>query len=152
MNKEFLIKTEVKPSTIENGGNARYFMENVKKGTVIRKQKVDSESLQVFNNEKDLENVDITILKHYAYPVPEDCLFHSNKVFLNNPFMYCNHSNDPNIKDEYTDTHKYTITTRDVVEGEEMFINYGDFKKIEWFENYLDKNNVIGVRQFAKMC
>lgn len=151
MEETFLVQTEIKPSTIKNGGNARYFMENVEKGTIIRKQELGTLSLQVFKKETDLEKIDIQTLKHYGHSVPEGCLYHSNTIFLNNPFLYTNHSDDPNITFEYTDTYKYTITTRDVVQGEEMFQNYCHFQKVEWFENYLKKNNVIGARQFGKI-
>lgn len=150
MNDTFLISTEVKASTIENGGNARFFNEDVKKGTIIRKQEIGSESLQLFKNKNELDKIDIDILKHYAHSVPEGCSFHTNSVFINNPYLYTNHHSNPNIQFTYTYSYKYTITTRDVKKGEEMFQDYSSFKVVDWFQKYLKEKNVIGAREFAQ--
>lgn len=150
MTDTFLIKTEIKQSTLENGGNARFFDEDVKKGTIIRKQEIGSESLQILKNCMDLDKIDIDILKHYGHSVPKDCRFHTNCVLLNNPYLYTNHNSEPNIEFEYSYIYKYTKTTKDVKKGEEMFQDYSNFRKIKWFEDYLEKNNVIGARQFGK--
>lgn len=151
MDETFLIKTEIKPSSIENGGNARYFLEDVKKGTVIRKQKIGSKSLQYFTEETNLGTLSVDTLKHYGHSVPKNCLLHTNVVFVNNPFLYTNHSSDPNIIFEYTDEYKYTLTKKDVRKGDEMFQNYCDFKEIEWFENFLKQENTISARQFGNL-
>lgn len=150
MEDTFFIQTKVQPSTIENGGNARYFMEDVEKGVVVRKQKIGSKTLQAFKNEKDLEGKSINIFQHYGHSVPKNCEYYCDTIFLNDPFLFTNHSDNPNIKFEYTKDYKYTITTRSVKSGEEMFQNYCDFKKVDWFEQYLAKNNLIGARQFGK--
>lgn len=150
MNDTFLINTEIKSSTIENGGNARFFNEDVKKGTIIRKQEIGSESLQILKNKNELDEIDIDILKHYAHSVPKDCRFHTNFIFINHPYLYTNHHSDPNVRFQYTYAYKYTITTRDVKKGEEMFQDYSSFKKVDWFEKYLKEKKIIGAREFAQ--
>lgn len=150
MSDTFLIRTEIKPSTIENGGNGRFFQEDVKKGTMIRKQVIGSESLQIFKNQNELNKIDIDTLKHYAHSVPKDCRFHTNSVFINHPYLYTNHNCDSNVQFQYTYAYKYTITTKDVKKGEEMFQDYFAFKAIDWFEKYLKEKNIIGAREFAQ--
>ena len=150
MRDTFLIKSKVDPSTIENGGNARFFDQDVKKGDIIRKQEIGSESLQLFKNKDEVDKIDDDILKHYAHSVPKDCRFHTNSIFINNPYLYTNHNSDSNIGFQYTYAYKYTITTRDVKKGEEMFQDYSSFKTIDWFEKYLKGKKIIGAREFAE--
>lgn len=152
MDKDFKIDTFIGPSTI--AGNGRFFNENVKKGTIIREQKINSPSLLKFDNENELMNYislnkDLEKIRHFFHTTPSDSKFYKNSVFLNNPYMFTNHSFNPNIYFEYTENYKYTITSKDVKIGDEMFQDYLNFSKVNWFENFLKEHNFTSSREFA---
>ena len=48
----FKVKTSIRPSNI--AGNGRFFDENVKKGTIVREQKIGSDSLLKFESDAEL--------------------------------------------------------------------------------------------------
>ena len=153
MYTDFKIDTFIGPSTI--AGNGRFFNENVKKGTIIREQKINSPSLLKFDNENDLmtyissTNKDLEKIRHFFHTTPSYSKFYRNSVFLNNPYMYTNHSFNPNIYFEYTENYKYTITSKDVKIGDEMFQDYLNFSKVECFENFLKEYNFTSSRELA---
>ena len=64
--------------------------------------------------------------------------------------MNTNHSSDANIMYEFDETEKRTILLRDVEAGEEMLQNYTFFTKVDWFEDYLNSNNLISARQLGE--
>jgi len=154
----FKVRTSIGSSKI--AGNGRFFDENVKKGTIVREQKIGSDFLLKFENEADLikyissdtqeDFLDkLERVRHFFHTVPDNSKFHRDCVFLNEPFMYTNHSFEPNIMFEYTKEWKYTVTTRDVKTGEEMFQNYLNFANVNWYENFLKKYNFTSSRKFA---
>ena len=55
----FLIPTYVKESTIKGAGKGRFIIGNHKKGSIIRKQEINSETLHVIKNKDELENYNI---------------------------------------------------------------------------------------------
>lgn len=146
---EFLIKTIVKPSTIKDAGKGRFFVEDQKKGTIIRKQIINSDSLHVIKNREELKKYDLYLLMHFGHSKPKHSKLNTNYVYLNFPPMNTNHSEDSNIDFIYSNSEKITYLTKDVKAGEEIFQNYRNFEKIEWFENYLHEKNLISARELG---
>lgn len=161
----FIVNTIIKDSTIS--GKGRFFNQDLKKGTIIRKQEISpsSKSLLKFDNEHELSNY-IYLLNggtlnnelflekliektHFFHTVPCDSEFYKNSVFLNEPYMFTNHSHDPNIEFIYTKDWKYTITCQNVKRGDEIVQSYLNFSKIDWFENFLNKYKISSCREFA---
>ena len=77
---EFLIKTIIHSSSVQGAGTGRFFVEDQKKGTIIRKQKIGSDSLHVIKN-KD-EKLDSVL--HFDNNInissepPEDSILRNN--------------------------------------------------------------------------
>ena len=69
---DFLIKTVIKDSTIKDAGTGRFFLEDLKKGTIVRKQIIGSDNLKVIKNKEELDNYDITLLKHFGHSKPKN--------------------------------------------------------------------------------
>lgn len=144
----FLVETEVKQSNIPNAGRGRFFCKDYEKETIIRKQKVDSDELYIFNNEKQLELVNFDYLLNFGHSRPIEDI-NDNSIYLNNPPLFTNHSNVPNIYFIYNNDEKYTIASKDVKKGEELYQDYSIYKKIDWFEHFLEKNNKKSLRCFG---
>lgn len=144
---DFLIKTIVKKSTIPNAGIGRFFDEDCNANTIIRKQKINSESLQMITEPK--KNSDLNYLSKYGHTSPQNCEFYNSAIFINVPPNNTNHSKQPNIYFVFDENYKYTITLKDVKKNNEMLQDYTTFKQIEWFEKLLNENNLLSSRQFA---
>jgi len=150
MDGGFLIETVVKPSSIPNAGRGRFFINNHKKDTIIRKQIIGSDNLHCIKNKEGLDKYDIDFLKHFGHTKPKHSEIETNYVYLNNPSMNTNHSLNNNIDYIYTNCEKITRLTRDVKAGEEMLQNYCNFTKNEWFEDFLHKADMISARELGE--
>ena len=135
----FLVKTIIQPSTIEGSqGLEDFFVRIKKKGTIIRKQKIGgSASLHVIKNKEELSKYNLQLLKHFGHSKPKHSELKTNYVYLNFPPMNTNHSEDSNIDFIYVHDEKITYLTKDVKAGDEMFQNYRNFERVDWFEEYL---------------
>lgn len=150
MTDGFQIQTEVKTSNIPEAGMGRFFKKSYKKGTIVRIQKINSETLHVIRDVEELKHYDINLIKHFAHSLPTYSNKHNDLIYLNFPPMNTNHSSDANIMYEFDETEKRTILLRDVEAGEEMLQNYTFFTKVDWFEDYLNSNNLISARQLGE--
>ena len=63
--------------------------------------------------------------------------------------MNTNHSEDNNIDFLYTNNEKITYITKDVKSGDEIFQNYRNFEKVDWFEEYLHEKDLISARELG---
>lgn len=144
----FLIKTILKESTIPNAGIGRFFDEDCNSNTIIRKQKINSESLQMLEESQQFD--DLIFLSKFGHTSPDNCELYNSHIFINVPPNNTNHSKNPNIFYVFDENYKYTITLKDVKKDNEMLQDYTTFKKIEWFEQLLNQNNLLSARQFAK--
>ena len=145
----FEVPTEIKPSSIPGAGNGRFFKCKLNKFTIIRRQKIGSDSLHILKNIDDLKKYDLSYLKDFGHSLPQNCIIKNNYVYLNFPPMCTNHSNFPNIDYIYSDSEKITYTICDVQENDEILQDYSKFRKIKWFEDYLHKNNMISARELG---
>ena len=144
----FLINTEVKLSNIPNAGNGRFFSEDCEKDTIIRKQLIDSEELYILKPDSNLELINKHYLLNFAHSRPIEDI-DDNCIYLNNPPLYTNHSKEPNIYFVYDKGEKFTITSKDVKKGEEMYQDYSNYRYIDWYEKYLEKINKKSLRHFG---
>lgn len=145
----FLIKTVIQASTIEGAGTGRFFVEDHNKGTIIRRQIIGSDSLHVIKNKEALSKYNLQLLKHFGHSKPKHSELKTNYVYLNFPPMNTNHSEDNNIDFIYTDNEKITYLTKDVKAGDEIFQNYRNFEKVDWFEEYLHEKDLISARELG---
>ena len=65
--------------------------------------------------------------------------------------MNTNHSIYNNIDFEYNDTEKITYVTRDVYAGEEIYQNYCNFDKCDWFEEFLHDHSMLSARELGDL-
>ena len=150
----FYIPSEIKQSVIPNAGRARFFVQDHKSGTVVRKQILGSSTLKVYRNIEDVNDagIDIEHLGHFGHSTPKDCDLHENVMFVNTPPMHSQHSADSdnsNINYLYTDTEKICVLRRDVKAGEEFMQDYTNFKEVKWFEDHLNAKKFKSPRQFG---
>ena len=149
----FYVPTEVKKSRIPNAGNARFFMQAGKKGSIIRRQKIDKNIY--FRNVEEIlaHGIDLEHLGHMGCSPPDDCEYHKGVVFVNSPPMYSqhSHSDDANIYCVYTETEKITILKKDVVADEEFMQDYAVYKQVDWYEEFLNSHHLVSLRQFGAM-
>ena len=148
---EFLIPTKIRISKIPHAGTGRFFVHNHKKGTIIRKQIIDSPCLHVIKDNSGLKKYDIELLKHFGHTKPIHSNITTNYVYLNFPPMNTNHSIYNNIDFEYNDTEKITYVTRDVYAGEEIYQNYCNFDKCDWFEEFLHDHSILSARELGDL-
>lgn len=148
---KFLINTLIKSSSIEGAGTGRFFVEDHNKGTIIRRQIIGSDSLHVIKKKEQLQKYNLELLKHFGHSKPKHSELKTNYVYLNFPPMNTNHSENNNIDFLYTDTEKITYITKDVKGGDEIFQNYCNFEKIEWFEDYLHEQELISARELGEL-
>ena len=144
----FLVKTSIKKSNIEGAGKGRFFDQDCKIYTLVRKQEIGSNELKVFNCKEDLEGYDIEHLQYFCHSAPIDTSH--NCIFLNEPPNFTNHSNNPNVCNVYDSKYKYTYTTCDVLKGEEMYHSYAEYKLIEWYEEFIEQNNKKSIASLGR--
>lgn len=143
------VNTEIMDSGIAGAGKGRFFMEDCKKGTVVRVQSIDTD-LFVYNNLEELKQADFDAVLNFAHTRPRDSDVEASEVFINKERLYTNHSNENNIAFKFVGNKKLAYTTRDVKAGEEMFQNYNDFSAVAWYETYLHSLGKMSLREFAR--
>lgn len=143
------VNTEIMDSGIAGAGKGRFFMEDCKKGTVVRVQSIDTD-LFVYSNLEELKQADFDAVLNFAHTRPRDSDVEASEVFINKERLYTNHSNENNIAFKFVGNKKLAYTTRDVKAGEEMFQNYNDFSAVAWYETYLHSLGKMSLREFAR--
>ena len=149
MDNGYKIKTILKDSTIPGAGKGLFFDDNYDENTLVRIQEIGSNNLIKINNVRELESYDKDVISAFCHSVPKYTPLHDDCIFLNNPRGYFNHSKNNNIEAVYTIFTKYIITTKDVKKGDEVFLDYTNYKKIKWFEDYLKENKLTCARTFG---
>ena len=91
----FLIPTYVKESTIKGAGKGRFIIGNHKKGSIIRKQEINSETLHVIKNKDELENYNIELLSDRSIISSVS----KSKIYKKNDDLYSNSTK--NIKEKF---------------------------------------------------
>ena len=143
------VKTKIMDSGIAGAGKGRFFMEDCKKGTIVRVQSIDTD-LFVYTNLEQLKQADPDAVINFAHTRPRDSDVEASEVFINKERLYTNHSNENNIAFKFVGNKKLAYTTRDVKAGEEMFQNYNDFSAVVWYETYLHSLGKMSLREFAR--
>lgn len=164
------IKTEVRKSSVPGGGSARYVLERVPKGTVVRRTKlveVNSNNIQKFEAKPGL-TVTATDLKSLlaamnyddveGLPSNTEQIIHfcgtptgltpeNDSTFHWVPSNFFNHSAKPNVDivlpNKACPEYVDVIATRDIEVGEELFQDYRLFHNPEWFRKYA--KNTVGI-------
>lgn len=150
----FYIPSVIKQSSIPNAGRGRFFVEDHKKGTVVRRQKFDGPTIKVFRNVQDVldAGLDMEYLGHFGHSTPKDCDLHKDVMFVNTPPMHSQHSADndnANIHYIYLENEKVCVLKKNVKAGEEFFQDYTNFKEVKWFEEHLNSKKYVSPRQFG---
>lgn len=119
-----MVKTIVKESTIPGAGLGLFAAEFIKKGTVTWRFCPNFDQIL---HEEDLLRLSIParyqFLK-YCYKSKDD----NHYVLCGDDERFINHSNKPNIVDEFIpEKEPFSIADRDIHLGEELFCNYFDF-------------------------
>jgi len=163
----FLVKTEVKDSSIVDAGLARFVKEDVQKGQVIRATKlVDAKqgrpapgTTVVSNSKQTLIDVmryddvkgrptnDEQIVNFAATPFnveeANDVTFHWV------PCNYFNHCGSPNVVLALplkADGMVHVVALRDIAAGEELFQDYRSFRLPPWFMSICDEWNLTSTQ------
>mgnify|MGYP001274679257 CR=1 FL=1 len=152
-NTDLLIKTEIKSSTIAGAGKGRFFLENCKRGTIIRIQLIGSELL-TFNSVSELKDANKDLTINFGHSKSKNSTIDTDTdrdtIYINNVPLYTNHSLNNNIAFLYFSDRKITYTTRDVYSGEEILQNYCDYTEVPWYEDYLHSIGEISLREFGE--
>jgi len=152
----FYVPTVIKQSSIPNAGKGRFFVQDHKKGTVVRIQEFDGPNIKVFRNVQEVLDAgfDMEYLGHFGHSTPKDCDIHDDVMFVNTPPMCSQHSADndnANIHYLYRENEKICVLRRDVKADEEFLQDYTNFKEVKWFEEYLNSKKYRSPRQFGTM-
>jgi hypothetical protein len=150
----FTVKTQIKKSNIPQAGRARFLMEPVKRGAIVRVTKLvrpdqghpaPGSTLVCDETQKLLECMDYVNVKGFPctreqivnfagtpFNVPEN----NQASFYWIPCNYFNHSGDPNVVLALPPIHDgrvYIVALRDIDAGEELFQDYRSFSLPTWF-------------------
>ena len=144
----FLIKSEVKQSSIPGAGRGRFFSQSCKSGDIIRIQDVNSD-LKVYKNIEDIENENNDLVMNFAHSRCKDSDIETDHIYVNKAPFFTNHSSTNNISFRIRTGKKLTYATRDVQAGEEMLQNYEEYTPVGWYEDYLHSNDQISLRELG---
>jgi hypothetical protein len=148
------VRTQIKKSNIPQAGRARFLLEPVKRGAIVRITKlvtpdqghpaagstlVCDEAQKLlecmdYANVKGLPSTQEQIVNFGGTPfnVPED----NQASFYWIPCNYFNHSSEPNVVLALPPSHDgrmYIVALRDIDAGEELFQDYRSFSMPTWF-------------------
>lgn len=169
------VAAEIKPSMIPNGGNGRFTKQAVEEGTVLMKSKcVSAEDPDIFGHNVTIkmesveEMVDVmtrfkqhtdesedVILSKFAdflYSVPD--VTHGrprgHAWILGSSFHINHSSSDSNVCFTFaSNRHFYVVATRDLSEGEEMYIDYEQLQVPSIFAQYLESQGTPSINVFV---
>mmetsp|Transcript_10710 Transcript_10710/g.16413 ORF Transcript_10710/g.16413 Transcript_10710/m.16413 type:complete len:194 (-) Transcript_10710:456-1037(-) len=153
----FQVPTRLGISTIPEAGLARFLCVDVKKGDIIRKQKLGGPNLDYFDSvasmEKRLNKDGLSFFEHFGHVGPQDAPETKGLLVTNFPPLYSNHCTGPNknIETVWDGDVKYIRACRDAFAGEELMEDYRNFGKLEWFEQFLLEHNKTPVRILGEM-
>jgi len=129
--------TEFRPSGIEGAGNGWWAKVDIPKGTRLRRIAVADGSLIRTGSLEELKTsgMDVALSVNYGIGHKKD----ASAIYFLNPGTACNHADptrDVSIVYKHDEQDVFELlTVKDVKEGEEMFIHYGDaFGRCEWFD------------------
>jgi len=164
----YLVPTSVGLSDIISNSKqkikARRFEVDLPAGYVVREQFYGSKELRTYNNtqefEAGIEELGLEFVAHNCFSPPPSTIMEKisphllpTTVLLNVPADFSNHGKEgvcqANVKNVYLSDRKLFVTTRPVKAGDEFFNDYTDYSMVSWFENYLNKQGEISIRQFG---
>jgi len=143
---------------------ARRFEVDLPAGYVVREQFYGSKELRTYNNTQEFEagikELGLEFVAHNCFSPPPSivmektsCHLLPTTVLLNVPADFSNHGKEgvcqANVRNVYLSDRKLFVTTRPVKAGDEMFNDYTDYSTVSWFDNYLNKQGEISIRQFG---
>jgi len=133
-------------------------------GYVVREQFYGWKELRTYNNTQELEagikELGMEFVAHNCFSPPPSIVMEKTSshllpttVLLNVPADFSNHGKEgvcqANVRNVYLSDRKLFVTTRPVKAGDELFNDYTDYSTVSWFENYLNKQGEISIRQFG---
>jgi len=142
-------KTVVKASNIPEAGRGRFADEDIPAGEWVRSVCIDGAHLKEYSNwdELNAEKDHDWVVNFIHTPTDGSEMAKKNKVYGAHPMHFHNHSLEPNCVVVWEDGCRKTKSLRDIKKGEEFLENYGNFGKVDWFENKLAENDEWSVRQ-----
>jgi len=151
------VKTQIKKSTIPQAGRARFLLEPVKRGAIIRMTRLVTPDLGhpapgttlVCNNKRELLEC-MNYADEKGLPCNREQIVNFGGTPFNvkdgnlcvyhwNPCNYFNHSAAPNVVIALPPTHDgnvYIVALRDIDAGEEFFQDYRFFSMPTWFGEF----------------
>mmetsp|Transcript_37359 Transcript_37359/g.83604 ORF Transcript_37359/g.83604 Transcript_37359/m.83604 type:complete len:257 (+) Transcript_37359:55-825(+) len=155
------VATDVRKSGIPGAGNARYVLEDIHKGSCVRRTKLlaaedgmnekiprgsttmcsKASDLRIFTNYGDAgaeisTNDQVVNFGGTPYNVPSD----NQTIFIWTPANMFNHkTNEANVIIELDPRdlgHVRVVALRDIKAGEELFQDYRSFTNPEWFKSW----------------
>mmetsp|Transcript_18554 Transcript_18554/g.28048 ORF Transcript_18554/g.28048 Transcript_18554/m.28048 type:complete len:191 (-) Transcript_18554:74-646(-) len=154
----FQVATEIRRSAIPNAGLGRFVLVGLRKGDVIRKCMLGSENLHYFESIEDMkpriEKDGIAFFEYFGFVGPQDNPHLNGRLLANNPPLFVNHpttTGDLNIHWEWRDNILYTKAARDIKAGEELYQDYRDFDKLDWYESFMKEKEIDCARKLGEM-
>ena len=153
----FKVETYLGSSTIPEAGLGRFVATDIKKGDIVRVQKIGDKTLECYASETDMAariaRDGIQYLEYFGHTGPQARPETRDLVFVNNPPLYSNHCTGAakNIETVWDGDVKYIRATRDISPGEELMEDYRSFGEVGWFEAFLVLDGRVPVRQLGEM-
>jgi len=168
------VSAEIKPSLIPNAGNGRFTKQAVKQDAVVMKSRIVSAKDQdIFGHDVTIkmESVEemLTVMARFKQHTAEseevilskfaDFLHSVPDVAHGRPrttawilgsSFHINHSLDSNVCFTFaSDRNFYVVATRDIAEGEEMYIDYEQLQVPDQFAEYLLSRGTPSINVFV---
>eukprot|EP01084_Bolivina_argentea_P315943 547534_1 len=168
INEGFKYKTEVKKSRIKDAGDGRFTLEFIPKDSIIsQKELVSVNSSNIFDHDKMIfmKNVDdlnflINLyLKKFKDLKRKELLKYLNWFIAsrNNKMLYLNttsecenHSHNENAISIYDNKHMTTYSSKDIYSGQEIVVNYTQYKFPKFYLDFCKENKMIDPKTFAE--
>ena len=153
--------TKIATSSIPNAGLGRIVLVDVKKGDIIRVQKIGSKNLESYAGPQDLTErladpgYGWKWLEDFGHVGPQgkDAPETHGLLVVNNPPLYSNHDTGDkrNIETIWEGDTKYIRALRDIQAGEELFEDYRLFGELPWYEKFLTEHGRVPVRVLGSL-
>lgn len=170
----FSVKTNLKQSTITDAGVGRFIGESVARGDILRKCPVYFDSWQESANciiaLKTVQDIELNLNFEDVLNRPKNeqqvnnfaCTPFNVVAGTDNDYVYwfqhpCyfNHAGGTKagvyleIEEEEGNFFFFIRALRDLTEGEEIFIDYRNFKLPQWFKDYVSKKNMVSTEDLG---
>jgi len=170
------VSAEIKPSLIPNAGNGRFTKQAVKQDAVVMKSRIVSAKDQdIFGHDvtikmesveemltvmarfkqhtEESEEVILSKFADFLYSVPD--VAHRRPraaAWILGSSYHINHSSlDSNVCFTFaSDRHFYVVATRDIAEGEEMYIDYEQLQVPDEFAQYFLSRGTSSINVFVE--